>query len=99
MKTLAWAAFNFLCGLIGSIPRQDPNYSEGGVSHQTAQLNKFHPKPKKKDVHYLVDSDKKKDKDKEEENDQNQDQELEDQEEGQVRFSKSLFFTSTKKKK
>lgn len=37
---------------------QSINYSDGGVSHQKAQLNRYLPKPKKRDVHYLVDKDK-----------------------------------------
>lgn len=37
---------------------QDPNYKDSGVSHQTAQLNRYLPKPKNKNGHYLVDSKK-----------------------------------------
>ncbi|CAM9975329.1 unnamed protein product, partial [Ectocarpus sp. 12 AP-2014] len=36
----------------------DPDYKDSGVSHQTAQLNRYLPKPKNKDGHYLVDSKK-----------------------------------------
>ncbi|CAN0029828.1 unnamed protein product, partial [Ectocarpus fasciculatus] len=37
---------------------QNPDYKDSGVSHQTAQLNRYLPKPKNKDGHYLVDSKK-----------------------------------------
>eukprot|EP00752_Nemacystus_decipiens_P014270 g12691.t1 len=36
----------------------DPNYKDSGVSHQTAQLNRYLPRPKNKEGHYLVDSKK-----------------------------------------
>lgn len=37
---------------------QDSNYKDSGVSHQAAQLNRYLPKPKNKEGHYLVDSKK-----------------------------------------
>lgn len=33
---------------------QSPLYNDGGVAHHKAQLNKFFPKPKAKQVQYLV---------------------------------------------
>lgn len=33
---------------------QDPSYRDDSVAHHKTQLNKLLPKPKKKNVHYLV---------------------------------------------
>lgn len=35
---------------------QDPKYRDDGVSHQVAQLNRYMPRPKSKDGHYLIES-------------------------------------------
>ena len=56
---------------------QAPNFSDGGVSHQRAQLNRYLPKPKKRNVHYLVDKDK--------EDEKKEEAEKEEGEEGEVR--------------
>eukprot|EP00903_Cladosiphon_okamuranus_P006347 g6217.t1 len=58
----------------------DPDYRDSGVSHQAAQLNRYLPKPKKKEGHYLVDS-KKSAADAAEEKER---KEIEDQEEAAV---------------
>ena len=66
----------FLCRCF-LVPLQSVNYNDGGVSYQKAQLNRYLPKPKKRNVHYLVD--------KEKEEEKKEEAEKEEGEEGEVR--------------